>query len=262
MRRLRPDRSTPSSAFPLRATHSAGSRRCGPRHTWSSIGLHAHLGSQLFDLSVFGPTADVLGRVRARRSARETSSVVDLGGGLGVAYASGHAPAIDRGFAAAQADALERRSGHADCRLPRCSASRDGRWSAARGSPLYRVGGIKPIPGVRTYASVDGGMSDLLRPMLYGAVYEPLLANRAGGARRPHLPHCRQALRERRHPRRRGAPAGTVGRRRALPAGHGSVRRVDGVQLQRPAAARSGVCGRRRGTPGHAAGDLRRYPRT
>jgi diaminopimelate decarboxylase len=47
------------------------------------------------------------------------------------------------------------------------------------GVTLYRVGGIKPIPGVRTYASVDGGMSDLLRPMLYGAVYEPVLANRA-----------------------------------------------------------------------------------
>jgi diaminopimelate decarboxylase len=47
------------------------------------------------------------------------------------------------------------------------------------GVTLYRVGATKTIPGVRTYASVDGGMSDLLRPMLYGAVYEPLLANRA-----------------------------------------------------------------------------------
>jgi diaminopimelate decarboxylase len=47
------------------------------------------------------------------------------------------------------------------------------------GLTLYRVGSVKEIPGVRTYASVDGGMSDLLRPMLYGAVYEPLLANRA-----------------------------------------------------------------------------------
>ena len=44
---------------------------------------------------------------------------------------------------------------------------------------LYRVGSTKVVPGVRTYAAVDGGMSDLLRPMLYGAVYEPLLANRA-----------------------------------------------------------------------------------
>ncbi|MBJ7456736.1 MAG: diaminopimelate decarboxylase, partial [Thermoleophilia bacterium] len=43
---------------------------------------------------------------------------------------------------------------------------------------VYRVGGVKEIPGVRTYASVDGGMSDLMRPMLYGAVYEPLLADR------------------------------------------------------------------------------------
>ncbi len=47
------------------------------------------------------------------------------------------------------------------------------------GVTLYRVGSTKVVPGVRTYAAVDGGMSDLLRPMLYGAVYEPLLANRA-----------------------------------------------------------------------------------
>ena len=47
------------------------------------------------------------------------------------------------------------------------------------GVTLYRVGGMKDVPGVRTYVSVDGGMSDLMRPMLYGAVYEPLLANRA-----------------------------------------------------------------------------------
>ena len=47
------------------------------------------------------------------------------------------------------------------------------------GVTLYRVGSTKVVPGVRTYAAVDGGMSDLLRPMLYGAVYEPILANRA-----------------------------------------------------------------------------------
>jgi diaminopimelate decarboxylase len=50
---------------------------------------------------------------------------------------------------------------------------------ARAGVTVYRVGTVKDIPGVRTYAAVDGGMSDLLRPMLYGAVYEPLLANRA-----------------------------------------------------------------------------------
>jgi diaminopimelate decarboxylase len=50
---------------------------------------------------------------------------------------------------------------------------------ARAGVTVYRVGTVKQIPGVRTYVAVDGGMSDLLRPMLYGAVYEPLLANRA-----------------------------------------------------------------------------------
>ena len=51
------------------------------------------------------------------------------------------------------------------------------------GVTLYEVGTVKEIPGVRTYVAVDGGMSDNLRPMLYGARYEALIANRAAGSR-------------------------------------------------------------------------------
>ena len=50
------------------------------------------------------------------------------------------------------------------------------------GVTAYRVGTVKEIPGVRTYVAVDGGMSDNLRPMLYGSRYEALIADRAGAA--------------------------------------------------------------------------------
>ncbi len=50
---------------------------------------------------------------------------------------------------------------------------------ARAGLMVYRVGTVKAVPGIRTYVAVDGGMSDLLRPMLYGSIYSPLLANKA-----------------------------------------------------------------------------------
>ena len=61
------------------------------------------------------------------------------------------------------------------------------------GLTAYRVGTVKEIPGVRTYVAVDGGMSDNMRPMLYGSRYEALIADRAGavpGHRRRRSPAC------------------------------------------------------------------------
>jgi diaminopimelate decarboxylase len=143
------------------------------------VGIHAHLGSQLFDLSVFAPTADVLAAFAVEVGADDLG-IVDLGGGLGVAYTSGHVPPSIEDFAHAQAAALTQAFASRDLPVPKLLCE-PGRAVVARaGVTLYRVGGIKPIPGIRTYASVDGGMSDLLRPMLYGAVYEPVLADRAG----------------------------------------------------------------------------------
>jgi diaminopimelate decarboxylase len=93
-----------------------------------------------------------------------------------------HDPPAIAAFAAAQADALRSAFGARGLAVPRLLCE-PGRAVVGRsGVTLYRVGGIKPIPGIRTYASVDGGMSDLLRPMLYGAVYEPVLASRAAAA--------------------------------------------------------------------------------
>ncbi len=145
------------------------------------VGLHAHLGSQLFDLSVFGPTAQVLADFAAEVGAEDVVAV-DLGGGLGVAYVQEHDPPAIVDFAAAQAAAVRAAFGARGLTIPRLLCE-PGRAVVGRaGVTLYRVGGIKPIPGVRTYVSVDGGMSDLLRPMLYGAVYEPVVADRAAVA--------------------------------------------------------------------------------
>ena len=130
-------------------------------------GLHAHIGSQVFDLEAFERLAEVLG-------AMGDWPLVNLGGGLGIAYTDDdRPPSIDE-----YVDALLRHAPPGVTVL--CEPGRSLVGNA--GVTLYTVGTVKRIPGVRTYVAVDGGMSDNLRPMLYGARYEAEIADRFGGS--------------------------------------------------------------------------------
>ena len=129
-------------------------------------GLHAHLGSQIFDLGPFEKLAEVLTQIG-------DYPLLNLGGGLGIAYTQDDAPpAID-----AYVETLV--GGAPDGVTILCEPGRSLVGNA--GVTIYRVGTVKEIPGVRTYVDVDGGMSDNLRPMLYGATYEAEIADRFGG---------------------------------------------------------------------------------
>jgi diaminopimelate decarboxylase len=140
------------------------------------VGLHAHVGSQVFAAESFAKAVRVMADV-----ARPLQlPVLTLGGGLGVAYVAGEeAPTLSewgKVLRAAVADA-----GLGDVRL----VVEPGRAIvAAAAITLYTVGTIKEIPGVRTYVAVDGGMSDNPRPVLYGSGYETFLP-RAVAAERP-----------------------------------------------------------------------------
>lgn len=141
-------------------------------------GLHVHLGSQLLDLDVFPAAADVMARFAAEVGA-EGLDVMDMGGGLGIAYTPDQRPPAPATFVDAVAGAVVDAWTARGLPVPRVTVE-PGRSVVGRaGVHLYRVGAIKDVPGVRTYAAVDGGMSDLLRPMLYDAVYSPLVASRA-----------------------------------------------------------------------------------
>jgi diaminopimelate decarboxylase len=130
-------------------------------------GLHAHIGSQVFELEAFERLAEVL-------SGMGDWPLLNLGGGLGIAYTDDdHPPAIEE-----YVDALVRRAPGDVTVL--CEPGRSLVGNA--GVTLYTVGTVKRIPGVRTYVAVDGGMADNLRPMLYGARYEAEIADRFGGA--------------------------------------------------------------------------------
>ena len=142
-------------------------------------GLHCHIGSQLFDLGGYQAAAAKVADFAASLNGAGSLDVMNMGGGLGIAYTRDDRPAAVEDYAEAVVEAVRGEWGRAGLPQPRILVE-PGRSIVGRaGVTLYRVGATKTIPGVRTYASVDGGMSDLLRPMLYGAVYEPLLANRA-----------------------------------------------------------------------------------
>jgi diaminopimelate decarboxylase len=143
------------------------------------VGVHAHIGSQVFEVSSFEQTAEVLGAFAAPLGLPE----LVLGGGLGVAYVNGeHAPSIAEWADAARA-ALAKVGLAAGTRV---TAEPGRSIVATAGITLYRVGVIKDLPGIRTYISVDGGMSDNPRPVLYGSGYEAFLP-RATDAPRPRL---------------------------------------------------------------------------
>ena len=152
-----------------------GVRRLAASPSVDLIGVHAHIGSQVFRGASFTEAVRIVAAFAVEHGLDELS----IGGGLGVPYVEGESsPTISEWAEAARAGAAD--------------AGFDGRlWAepgraivAAAGLTLYRVGTIKPIPGIRTYVAVDGGMSDNARPVLYGSDYETFLP-RAVTADRP-----------------------------------------------------------------------------
>jgi len=140
------------------------------------VGIHAHIGSQVFDVSSFAKAAEILAAFFVPLGLEELC----VGGGLGVAYVAGEeAPSIAQ-WADAVLVAL-RAAGVPDAVSV---TAEPGRSIAAQAAvTLYRIGTIKALEGIRTYVAVDGGMSDNPRPVLYGSGYEAFDPARAAATR-------------------------------------------------------------------------------
>ncbi len=130
------------------------------------VGIHAHIGSQVFDADSFRKAVETLAPFVAPLDLPEFS----IGGGLGVAYVTGEsAPSITE-----WAEIVKQAC--ADNGITARVLAEPGRSIvAAAAVTLYTVGTIKEVSGIRTYVSVDGGMSDNPRPSLYGSGYEAFL---------------------------------------------------------------------------------------
>ncbi|HZQ27162.1 MAG TPA: diaminopimelate decarboxylase [Acidimicrobiales bacterium] len=143
------------------------------------VGIHAHIGSQIFLLHSFAKEVEVLAPFFTELGLPELC----VGGGLGVPYVEGEeAPGMDQWAGTV-------RQACSAAGIPegtRITAEPGRSIVAAAALTLYTVGTIKELPGIRTYVAVDGGMSDNPRPVLYGSGYEAFLP-RATGAPRPRL---------------------------------------------------------------------------
>ncbi len=130
------------------------------------VGVHCHIGSNVFEAANFARAAEVMAAFATPLDLPE----LVLGGGLGVAYVEGEeAPTITQ-WGNVLLDACEALG------VRSAVSVEPGRSIVASAAiTVYEVGTVKHIPGVRTYVSVDGGMSDNPRPVLYGSGYEAFL---------------------------------------------------------------------------------------
>lgn len=145
------------------------------------VGLHCHIGSNVTAVDNFAIASEVMVDLFASTDLPQLT----LGGGLGVAYVQGESAPTMQEWAAVLRQATRGLS------ADRSVFVEPGRSIVARaGMTVYSVGTVKPIDGIRTYISVDGGMSDNLRPMLYGSEYEVFDPTRTSD---PRVAHARIA---------------------------------------------------------------------
>ncbi|WP_328396393.1 diaminopimelate decarboxylase [Streptomyces sp. NBC_00390] len=148
------------------------------------IGIHSHIGSQIFDMAGFEVSArrvvQLLAQVRDEHGVELPE--IDLGGGLGIAYTSEDDPREPHDIAKALGEIVTRECEAAGLRTPRISVEPGRAIVGPTAFTLYEVGTVKPLEGLRTYVSVDGGMSDNIRTALYDAEYSVALVSRISDA--------------------------------------------------------------------------------
>ena len=144
------------------------------------IGLHCHIGSQIFDVDGFQLAAHrMVGLLAAIRDEHGVLlPELDLGGGQGIAYTVDDDPMDIRAYALGLRAIVARECGAFNLAVPRLAVEPGRAIAGPTTVTLYEVGTIKELPGLRTYASVDGGMSDNIRTALYDAAYTAVLASR------------------------------------------------------------------------------------
>lgn len=144
-------------------------------------GVHAHIGSQIFELDSFRHEVQIMIDYMSDSLQRTGCQLreLNLGGGFGIYYVSGDEPAQISDYAQAVQDALENACQNRDFPRPKIIIEPGRSIVGTAGTTLYTIGSIKEIPGIRKYVAVDGGMADNPRPALYQARYEAVLANRA-----------------------------------------------------------------------------------
>ncbi|MFI6479890.1 diaminopimelate decarboxylase [Nonomuraea sp. NPDC050663] len=148
------------------------------------VGLHSHIGSQIVDTAGFEVAARRLSTLLV--AIKEEHGVVlpelDLGGGYGIAYTPDEVAPDVKEIADSLREIVAKVCTDAGLPVPKLTVEPGRGIVGPGGISLYTVGTVKDVEGLRTYVSVDGGMSDNVRTALYGAEYTTVLASRESGA--------------------------------------------------------------------------------
>jgi diaminopimelate decarboxylase len=155
---------------------------CAALENVAPVGLHFHVGSQLMDAGAHLEALDVLlGIIKELRDEMNFETrILDMGGGFGVAYTPADKPARIGDFITPMAARVEAFCAANGLTRPDLIIEPGRYITGPSGITLYTVGSVKEIPGVTTYAGVDGGYHDNPRPALYEAVYDAVVANKYG----------------------------------------------------------------------------------
>jgi len=155
-------------------------------------GLHCHIGSHIFDVHGFKLAAHRM--VGLMAVIRDEHAVVlpelDLGGGQGIAYTAADDPMDVHDYAAGLRLVVEKECAEVGLPMPRLAVEPGRAISGPTTVTLYEVGTVKELPGLRTYVSIDGGMSDNIRTALYDARYTAVLASRSSAAQPSNVTLC------------------------------------------------------------------------
>jgi diaminopimelate decarboxylase len=143
-------------------------------------GFHYHIGSQLFDnetyLNAFKLIFDLI--EWTKNNYNYSTEILNIGGGFGIPYHEDIQPLDIEKILSEIMDTIEKEFKQANMTRPQVIIE-PGRWIIGpAGITIYKIGAVKSIEGIRTYAAVDGGMSDNIRPSLYNALYSADIANK------------------------------------------------------------------------------------
>lgn len=146
-------------------------------------GLHCHIGSQIFDLQPFEDEVEIMLNIikNIKEQLNFEIEELDLGGGFGIYYTEGDEPKTIQEYCSAIINKAELICEKLNIKKPVLAIEPGRSIVGNAGTTLYTIGAIKNIPDIRKYVSVDGGMSDNIRPALYNAQYECVIANNVVG---------------------------------------------------------------------------------
>ena len=146
----------------------------------SLVGVHCHIGSQIFELKPYEDAVEIMLDLikKVEEKVGYFIKEVDFGGGFGIYYSKGDKPRTTKEYCQTIINKVDEVCARTGQKRPTLTIEPGRSIVANAGVTLYTVGSVKEIPEVRKYVSVDGGMTDNIRPALYNAEYECILANR------------------------------------------------------------------------------------